>query len=251
MKLKYAAILSLFFFSAFACYADSKKGSEEIIQMVKAFNKRLEKTAPEDGFFIVIQDKDNDQINAFKISYFTLTIRDKKMEYRLDAAVDSGHFFASVEENGKVLKIVYNAYKTKVAYAVKMIGNSLQLFDENDKAIFPSPDNGATNAHAEDVRTAADVMPKPSFDLGAYLGDNLHYPENARLNNKEGKVLVRFVVDENGTISDAEVMKGFDDECDQEALRVVRNMPTWIPGKIDGKNVKVYFTLPMRFKLTN
>jgi len=85
--------------------------------------------------------------------------------------------------------------------------------------------------------------------MGEYLSANLHYPDSARYHNIEGRVVIKFVVNEDGSISDAVVIKGIDKYCDEEALRVVRNMPPWKPGYQNGKYVKVYFSLPIVFKL--
>ena len=254
MKLKYTAILLVCSFSAIRCYANLQNGSEEIIQMVKAFNKRLEKKSPDDGMFVVMQNKDNGQIISYDVSYFTYK-RDKKLHYQLDETIDSGHFAASVAENGSMLRITYHSSGGAATYSVKMVDNELRVFDEGGKVIFPARGNSAEKPaptqDAEDIHTTADVKPKPAFDYGAYLGDNLHYPENARLHNIEGKVMVKFVINEDGSISDVQLLKGIDDDCDNEALRVVRNMPKWIPGKVKGKIVKIYFTIPVIFKLTD
>jgi len=117
--------------------------------------------------------------------------------------------------------------------------------------------NGYTQVQAQNIDTVFDsrsysfleVMPKPGYSLGDYLSNNLHYPESARLNNVEGRVVVRFVVDKKGRITDAKIVTGIDDSCDAEALRVVKNMPPWMPGRQNGKAVKVYYNLPIRFKL--
>ena len=240
-------LLALFLWPAL-CSALASAGETEIRTMVETLNKRLERKTPEDGFFIVIQEKDNSKINSFRISYFIYK-KEKKLTYELNETNESGHFFASVGENGKVLKVVCRAAGDSSVYFVKMVNDLLSVFDDKGTLLFPqTPGAEATD---QQVLTTADQMPKPAFDLGAYLGDNLHYPETARLHNKEGKALVRFVVNEDGAISTVELLKGFDDDCDAEALRVVKNMPKWIPAKKDGKNVKVYFTLPLRFKLTD
>ncbi len=252
MKLKYTAILLVCSFSAIRCYANLQNGSEEIIQMVKAFNKRLEKKSPDDGMFVVMQNKENGKIISYDISYFTYK-RDKKLHYQLDETIDSGHFAASVAESGSTLRITYHSLRGATAYSVKMVDNELRLFDDGGKVIFPLQDISTERpaANAGEVHATADVKPKPAFDFGAYLGDNLCYPENARLHNVEGKVMVKFMINEDGSISDVQLLKGIDDDCDNEALRVVRNMPKWIPGKKDGKNVKVYFTIPIIFKLAD
>ena len=99
------------------------------------------------------------------------------------------------------------------------------------------------------ARQYIEVMPKAGYDIGQYLGENMHYPEHAREHNIEGRVIIKFIVNEDGHISDCTVMKSIDEECDAEALRVVQSMPPWKPGMQDGKAVKVYFTIPIVFRL--
>jgi protein TonB len=90
----------------------------------------------------------------------------------------------------------------------------------------------------------------PQFDeLNQYLSTHLRYPEAAKENNIQGRVSVEFVVNEDGSISNARVLRGIGDGCDQEALRVINGMPKWKPGKQNGKAVKVYFILPIVFML--
>jgi len=92
-------------------------------------------------------------------------------------------------------------------------------------------------------------MPTAGYDMNAYLDKNLHYPEAARENNIQGRVTVKFVVNEDGHISGVEVVRGIGGGCDEEAKRVVSAMPPWKPGKSNGQAVKVYFNLPIAFKL--
>jgi len=94
------------------------------------------------------------------------------------------------------------------------------------------------------------VEQMPQFDeLNEYLSTHLRYPEAAKENNMQGRVSVEFVVNEDGSISNARVLKGIGGGCDQEALRVINGMPKWKPGKQNGKAVKVYFVLPIVFVL--
>jgi TonB family protein len=86
--------------------------------------------------------------------------------------------------------------------------------------------------------------------LMAYIEKNMKYPESAVENNKDGRVIVRFMVSKTGQVSDATIVRGIDPDCDQEAIRVINGMPTWNPGKQDGKTVDVYYTIPIVFKLT-
>ena len=94
--------------------------------------------------------------------------------------------------------------------------------------------------------------PKFPGDVAAlmkYLSSNLKYPTVAQENGIEGRVIIRFVVSKTGEISDVSVVRGFDPACDKEAVRVVKSMPKWIPGRQGGVAVPVYYTLPVIFKL--
>ena len=84
-----------------------------------------------------------------------------------------------------------------------------------------------------------------------YLAENIKYPQTAVEMGLEGKCYLQFVVSENGYISNVRVKKGVTDcpECDQEAIRVVKSMPKWTPGKVNGKAVNSTFSLPVSFKL--
>jgi protein TonB len=98
------------------------------------------------------------------------------------------------------------------------------------------------------------VEEMPSFPGGdkalyEYLAKNIKYPAVAKDNGIEGKVYIKFVVNEDGSVSQAQVARGIGGGCDEEALRVVKDMPKWKPGKQRGKNVKVWYTLPVYFKL--
>lgn len=104
-------------------------------------------------------------------------------------------------------------------------------------------------AAQSEVFTYVELMPEATFDMAEFIGSNIHYPDSARKKGTEGRVIVKFIVNEDGKVSDVRVMKGIGDGCDEEALRVVTMMPPWKPGKQNGKKVKVYFTIPIMFKL--
>ncbi len=92
-------------------------------------------------------------------------------------------------------------------------------------------------------------MPQFTGDMDAYISSHLQYPDAAQKLNIDGKVMIRFVVNEDGSVSDATIARGIGGGCDQEALRMVSGMPKWKPGKQNGNAVKVYFTLPINFVL--
>jgi protein TonB len=84
-----------------------------------------------------------------------------------------------------------------------------------------------------------------------YMRDNTQYPAMAREAGISGKAFLKFVVNENGEISNVEVLKGVPGcpDCDREAVRVVKSMPKWKPAKMTGRSVKCYFNLPFSFKI--
>lgn len=104
----------------------------------------------------------------------------------------------------------------------------------------------------EEIFTIVETM--PSFPGGEealfkFLGKNIDYPQMAADAGITGMVYVTFVIEKDGSVSDARILKGIGGGCDEEALRVVKQMPKWSPGKQRGKSVKVQYNLPVRFIL--
>lgn len=98
------------------------------------------------------------------------------------------------------------------------------------------------------------VEEQPSFPGGEdkmfeYLYSNIKYPQVAKENNITGRVFLTFVVEKDGSIANAKILRDIGGGCGQEALRVVKNMPKWSPGKQRGKPVRVQFNLPVVFDL--
>jgi protein TonB len=123
--------------------------------------------------------------------------------------------------------------------------------------------NGKDIADLKQVVTQAAPEPEKVFDmveqmptfpggqteLMAYLGKNIKYPTIAQENGTQGRVIIQFVVERDGSISDVHVARGVDPYLDKEAVRVVKSMPKWLPGKQNGKAVRVKFTVPVMFRL--
>jgi TonB family protein len=82
-----------------------------------------------------------------------------------------------------------------------------------------------------------------------YLGENIRYPSEAQKANKQGKVYVKFVIKSDGKIDNINIIKSVSPELDNEAIRIIQNMPNWRPAEQNGKPVSVYFNLPINFKL--
>jgi periplasmic protein TonB len=106
-----------------------------------------------------------------------------------------------------------------------------------------------TTPTSNEIPVWTEQMPEFNGNLSAYLQKHLRYPDAARENNIEGRVVVQFVVNEDGSIGNAVIKKGIGGGCNEEALRVVRAMPKWKAGMQNGRAVKVYYTLPITFML--
>lgn len=117
--------------------------------------------------------------------------------------------------------------------------------DENDDA-------GSTKRDGPYV--TADVMPQfpgGSRAMTKYFSQNYDYPKVARQMGIEGTVIMRFIVQPDGTLSDFHVIKGVKGGCSEEALRLIKNMPRWTPGRHEGEAIPVYKVVPVHFKLMN
>lgn len=93
------------------------------------------------------------------------------------------------------------------------------------------------------------VFPGGESALLAYVAQHLKYPEQAIRDSVQGVVQLRFVVLENGHVGKVQIIKSLESHCDAEAKRVVKSLPRFIPGKQQGKAVRVWYTLPIRFQL--
>lgn len=108
----------------------------------------------------------------------------------------------------------------------------------------------------EEENKVFDVVEQmPSFPGGQaalmnYLNSNIKYPVIAEENGIQGRVVIQFVVGKDSSISNVHVVKSVDPSLDKEAVRVVKNMPRWIPGKQNGQSVTVRYTLPVTFRLS-
>lgn len=104
----------------------------------------------------------------------------------------------------------------------------------------------------ETVYAIVEEMPEypGGYDqLTAYLSQNLQYPQVARDNGIQGRVYVSFIVERDGSVSDVKVTRSLEQSCDEEAIRVVKAMPQWKPGKQGGQAVRVSYMLPVVFRL--
>jgi protein TonB len=137
-----------------------------------------------------------------------------------------------------------------------------QVGDPNAEEVIAAPEASAAPTRVEVAVEAAPkeeqvftvVEQQPEFNggmaaLGQYLGKNLRYPAAAQRANVSGRVFVSFVVNTDGSIQDVSVLKGLGFGTDEEAIRVIKAMPKWRPGKQSGRPVRVKYNLPINFTL--
>ena len=104
----------------------------------------------------------------------------------------------------------------------------------------------------EEIFTAVEQMPQfpgGEAELLKYIATHIKYPTMAAENNIQGRVVVKFVVKKDGNVGEVVVLRGKDPDLDREAVRVVKTLPRFIPGKMNGQAVSVWYTLPINFKL--
>ncbi|WP_321426686.1 energy transducer TonB [uncultured Bacteroides sp.] len=109
----------------------------------------------------------------------------------------------------------------------------------------------ASKSNSEIIYTAVEQMPRyvgGDAAMNEFIAKNLKFPEERKNDDIIGKVYVRFVISKDGDVKDAQIMRSLDVSFDKEALRVINSMPKWIPGKLNGVNVPVYYVIPIAFK---
>ncbi|MDY6437019.1 MAG: M56 family metallopeptidase [Bacteroidales bacterium] len=145
--------------------------------------------------------------------------------------------------------VAKNNHDERNSYTVTVDGEPFDLkyivnmiFDETDES-----------GDDDEVYGAVDVMPEYFGGVNAmfdFIQKNVKYPESAKKKGIEGRVFVQFVVEKDGNLSSFQVLRGVNDELNDEAIRVLKMMPKWKPGMKDGKPVRVQYTMPFKFQLS-
>ena len=126
--------------------------------------------------------------------------------------------------------------------------------DDKDGEVLKLKETVAQPEPKEPEKVFEVVEQMPSFPGGEkalleYLGNNIKYPVVAQENGVQGRVVISFVVEKDGSITDVKVARSVDPSLDKEATRVVKSMPRWIPGRQNGSAVRVKYTVPVAFRL--
>ena len=119
---------------------------------------------------------------------------------------------------------------------------------DDDLEILDAEDN---TGESEIFQVVEDMPSFPGGNVSKWIAKNVKYPVLAMENGIQGKVFIQFVIERDGSITDVKVARGVDASLDKEAVRVVQSMPKWKPGKQRGKPVRVAYTLPINFQLSN
>ena len=147
----------------------------------------------------------------------------------------------------EILEIVKN--DIEVADNVSTVGEDM---DATRKIVWIPPVVETEVVDEDVIVDVAEIMPEfpgGTAALMKYLGTNIKYPTISQEMGSAGRVIVQFVVDKDGSISNPEVVRGVDAYLDKEAIRVISSMPKWRPGVQNGKKVRVKYTVPVVFRL--
>jgi protein TonB len=139
------------------------------------------------------------------------------------------------------------------AFSIEASNNNGTAFKETVTQIMGDGDGKGKDEPTYNVGT---IEVNPQFPGGdaemyAFIKKNLNYPAVDIEMGNQGRVTIRFVVSKTGEISNVQLVKGISPGCDKEAVRVIKSMPNWIPGRQNGEPVNVYFIIPVVFRLGN
>lgn len=251
--LKYGLIAPLFLSMMVLASATviDKEGLENIAESVEVpltelpsiYNLSINKNVREiEGF---VKSSDGDPLAGAVIT--------KKGSSEGTVTDRNGYFKLNVSEENSRLIISFVGFETReisiegIAEVTVKLTKQENVLDE--MVVVSSQD---ADLVGEEVFTT--VEQNPEFPGGAtemykYIGERIKYPKLAQQMKVEGKVFLRFVVQKNGEIGDIKILKGIGYGCDEEAVRVISQMPKWTPGKQNGKPVNVYLTMPIKFAL--
>lgn len=195
------------------------------------------------------QPKDSD---AFDITEKTVVVIDN---VKMPATFNASILNLSKMVSATILKPFPKEAKSKlISKYGKQAENGVILITSNKDDIYYALADSLSNQSKDELSGCKDPAVMPEFPGGneklfSYIADSIQYPFVPKQLKTQGKVIVRFLVDITGKISNARVMKSLDYFLDKEAVRVISNMPAWIPGAKCDKKLSIQVTMPVIFKL--
>lgn len=182
-----------------------------------------------------------DEVDALNINYYISDEVDK-----LEVITAYPELSRKIKDGS--YKLLFNPQNPEHQKTMAKIEIKFIDFKINNEALLPKTDNNM----GDDVFIIVEDMPEyPGGEqaLRQFIADNVRYPVSAAENGIQGRVYVQFVVEKDGSIGRAKIVRGVDPSVDAEALRVINASPNWKPGKQKGKNVAVSYTVPINFQL--
>lgn len=173
------------------------------------------------------------------------TISKSKVVKVLEKKVEPKHEISSLLNSNSTEKTDEKAIKRPNRDLKKVITKSVK--NKVEKDTIPSKKENVVFTNVEVLPT----FPGGITAFSKFLQENLKYPAAAKENKIQGRVFVGFIVEKDGSLSDFEVKRGIGSGCDEEAIRVMKLSPKWIPGKQNGRNVRVSYIIPIFFQLDN
>ena len=194
-----------------------------------------------------------DRFSEKPIAFATVVLeKDGNDLYYTNSDKNGSYKITRINEGTYNVKVSCDGYESVSIRAVNIPVKKLTFQDfwlKKNDADEPSSQKAVVSQ--DSIYRVSEVMPQypggPN-EIMRYIQENIKYPQSAKDNKIEGRVFVTFVVEKDGSITNAAVLRGIDKECDAEALRVVSSMPKWNPGQQDGKNVRTQFTIPIIYK---
>ena len=119
------------------------------------------------------------------------------------------------------------------------------------KVIAQTKDTSTVYTRLTDLNEIPPSFPGGDWKLEKFINKNLKYPQKAWDSNVQGRVVVSFIIEKDGSLTEIKVVRSLSSDTDEEALRIINKSPKWIPGKQAGQPVRVLFTLPILFSLKN
>jgi protein TonB len=209
-------------------------------------------TQAERGDIITVKGK---VIDIGQSEYYEVTTADVYPNSSATTAASEEYDIASKEVSSRTVEHSGNAASeeadSKTASTTQ--DNGHDIHEEEQKASDMTPEESSSTP-AEDTKVFSYVDQMPIFPGGEsalmnYIASNLKYPSAAQDQGIQGLVMLRFVVTGTGKVGEVQVLKSLDPSCDREAIRVVKSLPRFTPGRQQGKPVNVWFQLPVRFEL--
>lgn len=186
-----------------------------------------EETAPEDGLIKAVKYKNNE----YSVSYTGNKAVAQQVEGQAKVSnVPQKEFSSSTNVDEELPQVEYEPLLNKTSLTTEDDSGDTKVYEKVDQ--MPEYPNGGTTG------------------LMSFIRENLKYPAVSREKGVQGRVIVSFVVNKNGSTSDFKVVKSVDENLDNEAIRVLKSMPVWKPGKQNGVPVRVKYTVPISFQLS-